>query len=67
MLNKNRFIIDAHGSISEGDPSQITPQHDSFKTRITPKLATAIRYLIYKRSTFFGNEVNRVLPNATAL
>ena len=48
-------------------PLQITPQHDSFKTRITPMLATAIRYQIYKRSAFFGDKVNRVLPNATVL
>jgi len=41
-----------------------TPQHDSFKTRRTPKLATAIRYLIYKSSTFFGQ---KALPNATVL
>jgi len=30
-------------------------------------LATAIRYLISKRSTFFGHKVNRVFPNATVL
>jgi len=30
-------------------------------------LATAIRYQIYKRSAFFGDKVNRVLPNATVL
>jgi len=44
-----------------------TPQHDSFKTRRTPKLATAIRYLIYKSSTFLGQKVIRALPNATVL
>jgi len=54
-------------SVRETVPSQITLQHDSFKTRITPKLAAAIRYLIYKRTTFFGHKVNRVLPNTTAL
>jgi len=45
MLNKHSFIKSC-----ERDPFriQITPQHNSFKTRMTPKLATAIRYLIYK-------------------
>jgi len=25
---------------------QITPEHNSLKTRVTPKLATAFRYLV---------------------
>jgi len=32
-------------------------------TRITPKLATAFRYLIYKHSTFLGHKVIRALLN----
>jgi len=34
---------------------------------MTLKLATAIRYRIYKSSTFFGHRVNRELPNAALL
>jgi len=34
---------------------------------MTPKLAAAIRYLVYKRITFFGSKVNRVLPTETVL
>jgi len=26
---------------------QITPEHNSLKTKVTPKLATAFRYLMY--------------------
>jgi len=37
------------------------------KTTITPKLATAFRYQIYKHSTFLRHEVIRALPNATVL
>jgi len=45
---------------------KITPQHHSLKTsRITPKLATAIRCLIYKHGTFLCHKVIRVLPNVT--
>jgi len=33
----------------------------------SPKLATAIRYLIYKHSTFLRHKVIRALPNATVL
>jgi len=46
------FLIHAHDSISERYPCriQITPQHNSLKTRITPKLATAFRHLIYTHS-----------------
>ena len=46
---------------------QITQQHNSLKTETTPKLATAFRYLIYKRSTFLRHKVICVLPNATVL
>jgi len=49
---------------SNGSPA---PQHNSFKTRITPKLPTAFRYLIYKHSTFLRHKVIRALPNATIL
>jgi len=45
--NKNSFIEFIHmtASVRETHPCviQITPQHDSFKARITPKLAIAIR------------------------
>jgi len=61
----------AHRSNSEGDTChiQITLHHDSLQTRITPKLATAIKwaYVIYKHSTFFRHKVIRALPNATLL
>jgi len=47
MPNKNSFIKFIHmtASVRETQPCvlQITPQHDLFKTRITPKLAIAIR------------------------
>jgi len=42
------YLIHAYGTISERDPCRITPQLNSLKTRTTPKLATAFRYLIYK-------------------
>jgi len=63
------YFIHAHDSISEGDPChmQITPQHNSLKTRVTFKLATAFRYLIYKNITFLRHKVIRALPNATVL
>jgi len=41
---------------------QITPQHNSLKTRITPKLATAIRYQIFKHSATLRHKVIRTLP-----
>jgi len=37
------------------------------KIRITPKLATAFRYLIYKHSTFIHHKTIRALPNAPVL
>jgi len=37
------------------------------KTRTTPKLATAIKHLIWKQSTFLRHKVNRALPNTTIL
>jgi len=46
---------------------EISPQCNSFKTRITPKLVTAFRYLIYKRSTFLRYKDIRALPTATVL
>jgi len=68
---EQRFIyeIHAHGIISERDPCsiQITPQHNSFNTRITPKLATTFRYLICQYSTFLRHKVIFALPNATVL
>jgi len=71
MPNKNSFIKLIHmtASVRETHPClmQITPQHDSFKTRINPKLATTIRYLICKHSTFLGQKVIPALPNTTVL
>jgi len=77
MLNKDSsfmhgfkfFKFQTHVSISERDRCriQITPQHNSLNTKITPKLATAVRYLIYKHSTFLPHKVTRALPNATVL
>jgi len=66
-FQKSIYLIHAYGNISEGDlyHTQVTPQGDSLKTRITPKLATAVVHLIYKHSTFLGHRVIRVLPNAT--
>jgi len=49
---------------SNGSPA---PQHNSLKTRITPRLPTAFTYLIYKHSTFLRHKVIRALPNATIL
>jgi len=68
MLNKDSFIH-AHGSISERDLChiQITPQYNSLKTRITPKIGTAFRYLNCKHSAFLRHEVIRALPKATVL
>jgi len=43
------------------------PENNSLKTTLTPNLATAIRYLIYKQSTFLRQKVVRTLPNATVL
>ena len=50
------YLIHAYGSISEGDlyHTQVTWQHDWLKTRIIPKLATAVTYLYYKYSTLLG-------------
>jgi len=41
--------------------------HSTLKTRTTPKLATAIRYLIYEHSTFLRHKVIRALSNATVV
>ena len=62
------FLINVHGSITEGYPCriQITPQHNSLKTRTTPKWATAFRYL-YKFSTFLRHKVIRALLNCTVM
>jgi len=53
MFNKDSFIKLMHGSIIERDTFhiQITPQLNSRKSRIIPKLATAIKHLIFKHST----------------
>jgi len=50
--SKKSKIQSMHTS-GERDPCriQITPQHNSLKTTVTPKLAAAFRYLIYKHST----------------
>jgi len=63
------YYIHAHGSISERDPCcmQIIPHHNSLKARITPKLVTACRYLIYKHSTFLHHKIICALPNARVL
>jgi len=37
---------------------QFTPHHNSLKTRITSKLATAFRYIICKHSTFLCHKVS---------
>jgi len=69
MLNKDSFTKFMHMAASMRDPCriQITPQHNSLKTRKAPELATAFRYLICKHSTFLRHEVIRALPNATVL
>jgi len=46
---------------------QITPQQNSLKTIIIPKLGNSFRYLIYKHSTLLRHKVIRPLPNATLL
>jgi len=62
------YKIDGYGCLIEREPCRvrITPQHNSLKTRITPKLATAIRYPIYKYTAFLHYKLF-VLPNATVL
>jgi len=60
MVNQVTFI-----GFYRPPPMQITPQHNSLKTRITPELATAFRYLIYKHSTFLRHKVIRALSHAT--
>jgi len=69
MLNKDSFIKFMHMATSVRDPwrMQITPHHSLLKTRITLKLATAFRYLIFKHSTFLRHKVIRALPKATVL
>jgi len=68
MLNKYSFkVMHMAASVRDWCLIQITPQHNSLKTRITPKLVTAFRYLIYKRSTFLRHKVIRALTNATVL
>ena len=69
MLNKDSFIKFLHLAASVRDPChvQITLQHNSLKTRINPKLATAFRYLIYKHNTFLRHKVIRALPNPTVI
>jgi len=54
MVKKDSFIKFMHmaASVKETHAAYITLQHNSLKTRVTPKLASAIRYLIYKHSTF---------------
>jgi len=63
------YQIQPHGSVTESDPCriQITPQNNSLKTKITPKLASAIRYLIYKHTTFLRHKVMHALPNVTVV
>jgi len=71
MLNKDSFIKLMHMAASLRETravyKQITPQHNSLKTRITPKSGTAFKYLIYKHSTFLRHKVIRALPRATVL
>jgi len=69
MLNKDSFIKFMHMATSARDPCriQITPKHNSRKTRWTPKLAAAFRCLIYKQNTCLRHKVIRALPNATVL
>jgi len=66
MPNKTSFIKFIHMTASVREihlcSIQTIPQHDTFKTRITPKLA-----IIYKHSAFLGQKVIRGLPNATEL
>jgi len=48
---------------------QSTSQHNSLKTRLTPQLATALRYLIYKQHILTSQSYScvRALPNATII
>jgi len=66
---KTHLLKSCACSVSERDlcGMQITPQHNSLKTRITHKLATAFRYLIYKHSTFLHHKGIRALQNAAIL
>ena len=58
-LNKDSYIKFMHMAASVRDPcrTQINPQHNSLKTRITTKLAAAFRYLTYKHSAFLRHKV----------
>jgi len=63
---KKLFIKLMHTAASVRE-TRIVTNNSPARTRITPKLATAIRYLIYKHSTFFGHKANLVFPNAIVL
>jgi len=66
MLNKDSLIKFMH-MVASMRVTRATSQHNSLKTRITSKLATAFRYLIYKHSTFSRHRYIRALPNAAVL
>jgi len=56
MLNKDSFIKLMHMAASVRETRAICKSF-SLKTRVNSKLATAIRYLIYKYSTFLRHKV----------
>jgi len=53
MFKKHLYEIQAHNSMCERDPChiQITPQHNSLKTRITPKSQVSYRNQISNLQT----------------
>ena len=52
---------------SERDPYTNHSTAQPLAIILSPKSTTAIRYLIYKHTTFLRHKVIRALPNATVL
>jgi len=70
MLNKGSFINFMHAAASARETRVVykSLHSNSLKTGITPKLATAITFIIiYKHGIFLRHKVICALPNATVL
>jgi len=66
LLLPRKFLEKSPSATPGKNPSD-AHEHNSLKIRITPELATAIRYPINKHSTFLRHKVIHALANATAL